>query len=88
MPNPPRDTADCLMQQHWNSMNEQEKAAIRYTALANWMCKGQPATPDDKIAYEMLGLVEGRSKRNWPISRKDFDAAIDRAVLSMPNDKG
>lgn len=85
MPHPPRDTADCLLQQHWNSMHDQEKAAIRYNALAEWMRAGQPATPDDRIAYEILGLVAGRSKRNWPISRKDFDAAIDRAVLGMPN---
>lgn len=81
MPHPPKDTADCLMQQHWNAMRAQEKESIRYNALANWMCNGQPATPGDRISYEILGLVEGRKQQNWPIPRKDFDAAIDRAVL-------
>lgn len=85
MPKPPKDNAECLMHQHWNAMQEQEKAMIRYNALANWLCQGQPATPHDKIAYEILGLVEGRSKHNWPISRKDFDAAIDRAVMGISN---
>jgi hypothetical protein len=77
----PRDTADCLLQQHWNMMSDYEKAAIRYNALANWMCAGQPATPDDRITFEILGLVEGRKAKNWPISRKEFDEAIDRAIL-------
>jgi len=81
MPHPPKDTADCLLQQHWNAMHEQEKAAIRYNALATWMCNGQPATPTDRIAYEMLGLVEGRKPQHWPIPRKDFDEAMDRAIF-------
>jgi len=85
MKNQPRDTADYLMQQHWNAMHEQEKNSIRYNALAKWMCSGQPATPDDRIALEILGLVEGRLEKHWPISRKDFDEAIDRAVLHTHN---
>lgn len=59
---------------------EAKRDADRYNALAGWMRKGQPATPDDRIAYEMLGLVEGRSKQSWPIPREQFDAAIDNAV--------
>jgi hypothetical protein len=74
-----RDTADSLMKRHLLDMNEIEKDALRYKILSEWMRKGQPAKPGDKVAYEILGLIEGRSR--WPISKKEFDDAIDRALI-------
>ncbi len=48
----------------------------RYAALSKWLRSGQPGK--DRMAYEMLGLVERR--QTWPIPQKEFDAAIDRAI--------
>lgn len=50
----------------------------RYLAISEWMRSGQPAEPDNKMAVEMLGLVQRR--RKWPIPQAEFDMAVDRAI--------
>jgi hypothetical protein len=60
-------------------MDNNAQDAARYRALSAWMRAGQPARQDDKMAGEMLGLVQRR--RTWPIPQDAFDAAVDRAML-------
>jgi hypothetical protein len=60
-------------------MNDTERNALRYLALSKWMRSGQPASSNDRMAGEMLGLAQNR--RTWPIPQDVFDAAIDRAML-------
>lgn len=55
----------------------------RYAALSKWLRGGQSVK--DRMAYEMLGLVERR--KTWPIPQKDFDAAVDRAIAKLGADK-
>lgn len=60
-------------------MDDNAQNAARYRALSAWMRDGQPARPNDRMAGEMLGLVQRR--RAWPIPQDVFDAAVDRAML-------
>jgi hypothetical protein len=60
-------------------MDSNAQDAARYRALSAWMRDGQPAQADNRMAGEMLGLVQRR--RAWPIPQAAFDAAVDRAML-------
>lgn len=64
-------------------MDNNAQDAARYRALSAWMRDGQPAQADNRMAGEMLGLVQRR--RAWPIPQDAFDAAVDRAMFPNTN---